>query len=120
MSFLTVPFSRLKNTSDDNYETTEMTQIVDINSFMSLMDGRTILDNHLEDDNSSLSSDNTESMNPNSRHAPTNNGVKYSYIEDEDEDEFNTHTGDEAEQSLVGNRSNDLENGNSNSIKKVE
>jgi hypothetical protein len=44
-------------------------------------------------------------------------GLKYSYIEDEDDDEFNTHGGDEAEQSLVRNNS-DLENNNS-SIKKV-
>lgn len=113
MSFLTIPFSRLKNTFspsttttlDNNYETTEMTNIVDLDSFMALMDARKIIDIPLDDDNSSLSSDNTEYMNSPD---PFTNGVKYNYEQDED------HYGDEAEQSLVGN---DLEGGSS--IKKV-
>lgn len=105
MSFLTIPFNRLNNTSD-TYETTEMTQIVHLDSFMALMDGRKILDNHEDDDNSSLSTDNTEHMNEQPS-SPT--GVKYSYNEEDDA----YIAGDEAEQSLVGN---DLESG---SIKKV-
>lgn len=113
MSFLTIPFNRLKNTSD-NYETTEMTQIVNLDSFMALMDGRKILDNHEDDDdNSSLSSDNTEYMTEQTS-SPT--GVKYNYNEEEEEEEdnaYNIRGVDEAEQSLVGNY---LESG---SIKKV-
>ncbi|KAG2236310.1 hypothetical protein INT48_001374 [Thamnidium elegans] len=106
MSFLTIPFSRLKNTFSptttlDNYETTEMTNIVDLDSFMALMDARKIIDIPLDDDNSSLSSDNTEYMNSPD---PFINGVKYDYEQDEE------HYGDEAEQSLVGN---DLEGGGS-------
>lgn len=121
MSFLTVPFTRLKNTSDaddtNNYETTEMTHIVNLDSFMTLMDGRTILDNHSDDendDNSSLSTDNSEIMNPNDQSVPNEHGVKYNY--NEDEDDFNAHDRDEAEISLVRN---DLENG-TRSIKKVQ
>lgn len=117
MSFLTVPFTRLKNTSDaddNNYETTEMTHIVNLDSFMTQMDGRTILDNQSEDesddDNSSLSTDNSEIMNPNDQSVPNKHGVKYNYNEDEeeDDDDFNINDRDEAEISLVRN---DLENG---------
>lgn len=107
MSFLTIPFNRLKNTSN-SYETTEMTQIVNLDSFMALMDGRKILDNHEEDDDmTSISTDNTDYMN---EQPSSTTGVKYNYQE-EDEDEL---AGDEAEQSLV---KNDLESG---SIKKVD
>lgn len=113
MSFLTVPFSRLKNTPNLN-ETTEMTQITNLDSFMALMDGRKILDNHEsdDDDNSSLSSDNTDYMTELQQQKEQQTGVKYNYNEDDDD---NTNSGvDEAEQSLVGN---DLEGGIS--IKKV-
>lgn len=126
MSFLTVPFTRLKNTSDaddNNYETTEMTHIVNLDSFMTQMDGRTILDNHSEDesddDNSSLSTDNSEIMNPNDQSVPNKHGVKYNYNEDEeedDDDDFNINDRDEAEISLVRN---DLENG-TRTLKKVQ
>jgi hypothetical protein len=115
MSFLTIPFSRLKNNYSPpqpiHYETTEMTQIVDLDSFMALMDSRNslsgILENEDEDDNSSLSSQSTRM---------TENNVKYNYNEDEEDDTF---LGDEAEQSLVGARSSDLENGTAITRKKV-
>jgi hypothetical protein len=132
-SFLNIPYSRLKNKfsslsthsppTEQHYETTEMTQIVNLDSFMALMDARKILDSDIEedsdDDNSSLSSDNSAiRYNKNKRNMSdkNKNGVQYNYNEDEEEEEYHS---DEAEQSLVGNR--DIEQGenSSSSIKKV-
>jgi hypothetical protein len=116
---LTIPFSRLKNNysppQSTHYETTEMTQIVDLDSFMALMDSRNSLSDILEnedddddDDNSSLSSKSTQ-------REMTENNVKYNYNEDEEDDV--PFLGDEAERSLVG--ASDLENGSAVTRKKV-
>lgn len=122
MSFFKSHLSHLKPNQQPEYETTEMTQIADIDSFMSLMDGRNSLSNILpeddnNDDNSSLSSLSTNSID-------ANNGVKYNYNEDdeEEEEEDDHFLGDEAEQSLVSNgrsNMNDLESGTSGLKKKA-
>lgn len=104
-------FSRSKSTPQSEFETTEMTPIADLDSFMTLMDGRNSLSQILPEednngDNSSQSSQSTVSMH----------GVKYNYNEEDEEDEEfqNRFLGDEAEQSLV----NDLESGGGGGLMK--
>lgn len=100
--------SRLKSNQQSEYETTEMTPIVDLDPIMTLMDGRNSLSNILpadeNDDSTSQSSQSTSS-----------NGVKYNYSKEEEEEE--RLLGEEEEQSLVLN--SDLEDGTPKKKKKV-
>lgn len=118
MSFLTIPFTRLKNNysppESTHYETTEMTQIVDLDSFMDLMDSRNSLSGILDDDNDDDDDSSLSSQSTRAESIMTDNHVKYSYNEEEDDTRF---LGDEAEQSLVG--TNDLENASPVKRKKV-
>ncbi|KAI8889441.1 hypothetical protein K501DRAFT_282328 [Backusella circina FSU 941] len=98
MSFL----SRSKPTDDTNIhnDETEMTQIIDLNSFMTLMDSRNSLEHftqHLQDDNSSMSSEDTLRINSKEEEPH----VFYQYSSDDEED-AHFQGDDEAEQSLVG------------------
>ncbi|KAI9486848.1 MAG: dipeptidyl peptidase IV N-terminal region-domain-containing protein [Benjaminiella poitrasii] len=94
MTFLTIPFTRLKNTTDSlDDEPFEMSPVVDLDSLITLMDGRNSLNNLLtdndDDDNSSLSSETTEQDNM--------EHVKYHQVLDNEDTPFTTE--------------NDLENG---------
>lgn len=111
MSFFKIPFSRLKpSSSPPNEESTEMTQVFDLDSFIALVDGRHILDNEQDnisdDDQSSISSANT------TLHTMNQHGVKYHYEDDEDDEENTPFVGDEAEQSLVSCRDHNSSNNN--------
>lgn len=115
MSFFKIPFSRLKpSSSPPNEESTEMTQVFDLDSFIALVDGRHILDNEQDnisdddDDQSSISSANT------TRYTMNQHGVKYHYEDDEDDEENTPFVGDEAEQSLVSGRDHNSSNSHSN------
>ncbi|GAN10238.1 hypothetical protein MAM1_0333d09776 [Mucor ambiguus] len=114
MSFLKIPFSRLKpSSSSPNDESTEMTQVFDLDSFIALVDSRHILeneqDNSSEDDNDDQSSISSASTNI---HTMNQHGVKYHYEDDEDDEENTPFVGDEAEQSLVSGRDHNSNNSN--------
>jgi hypothetical protein len=116
MSFFQSHLSRLTtNQPQSEYETTEMTHIVDLDPIMTLMDGRNSLSNILPEEDDTNDSTSLSSQSTHSEQMA--NGVKYNYNEDEEENPF---IGDEAEQSLVSNRHDDIETGTVGLMKKVQ
>jgi hypothetical protein len=101
MSFLSHSKTTDNNNNTNNDET-EMTQIINLDSFMSLMDSRNSLEHFtqtLQDDNSSISSEDTIRMS--SKEEEPQGHVFYQYSSDDEED-AHFQGEDEAEQSLVG------------------